>query len=145
MSDHPPIDDGHDHDFDDFAPGDKVHEEGSLSEGIRGYTIGFLLAALLTLASFYIFATHLVWGPAVPAALVTLAVAQMGIHIMFFMHITTGPDNTNNVLALAFGVLTVALILAGSVWIMDNLNTHSMRMQALHGPGATPPAMQMEP
>ena len=34
-----------------------------------------------------------------------LAVAQMGVHLVFFLHITTGPDNYNNVLALAFGVL----------------------------------------
>ena len=36
-----------------------------------------------------------------------LAIAQMGVHLVFFLHITTGPDNTNNVLALAFGVLIV--------------------------------------
>jgi hypothetical protein len=33
-----------------------------------------------------------------------LAIAQMGVHLVFFLHITTGPDNTNNVLALAFGL-----------------------------------------
>jgi cytochrome o ubiquinol oxidase subunit IV len=33
----------------------------------------------------------------------------MGVHVVFFLHITTGPDNTNNVLALAFGVLIVSL------------------------------------
>ncbi len=51
-----------------------------------------------------------------------LAIAQMGVHLVFFLHITTGPDNTNNVLALAFGVLIVFLVVAGSLWIMANLN-----------------------
>jgi cytochrome o ubiquinol oxidase operon protein cyoD len=46
----------------------------------------------------------------------------MGVHLVFFLHITTGPDNTNNVLALAFGVLIVALVIAGSLWIMASLN-----------------------
>ena len=55
-------------------------------------------------------------------ALVVLAIAQMGVHLVFFLHITTAPDNTNNVLALAFGVLIVALVIGGSLWIMDNLN-----------------------
>ena len=41
---------------------------------------------------------------------------------MFFLHITTGSDNTNNVLALAFGVLIVALVMIGSLWIMAHLN-----------------------
>ena len=55
-----------------------------------------------------------------------LAIAQMGVHLVFFLHITTGPDNTNNVLALAFGVLIVILVVAGSLWIMTDLNDNMM-------------------
>ena len=43
---------------------------------------------------------------------------------MFFLHVTSGPDNTNNVLALAFGVLIAILVMAGSLWIMANLNAN---------------------
>ena len=50
--------------------------------------------------------------------LVVLAIAQMGVHLVFFLHITSGPDNTNNVLALAFGVLIVFLVMVGTIWIM---------------------------
>ena len=57
-------------------------------------------------------------SPSIPVALAVLAIAQMGVHLVFFLHITTGPDNTNNVLALAFGVLIVLLVIAGSLWIM---------------------------
>ena len=55
-----------------------------------------------------------------------LAIAQMGIHLVFFLHITTGPDDTNNVLALAFGILIVMLVVAGSLWIMTDLNENMM-------------------
>lgn len=109
---------------DDLAPGDEPADEASVGHGIRSYAIGLALAALLTAASFYVAGSHLVWGPAIPIALVTLAIAQMGVHLVFFLHITTGPDNTNNVLALAFGVLIVALVLGGSIWIIANLNHH---------------------
>ena len=51
-----------------------------------------------------------------------LAIAQMGVHLVFFLHITTGADNTNNVLALAFGLLIVFLVIGGSLWIMSHLN-----------------------
>ena len=44
--------------------------------------------------------------------------------LVFFLHITTGPDNTNNALALAFGALIVGLVIAGSVWIMFHLNAN---------------------
>ena len=60
-----------------------------------------------------------------------LAIAQMGVHLVFFLHITTGPDNINNVLALAFGVLIVMLLVFGSLWIMAHLNHNMMPMEQL--------------
>ena len=119
----------------DTAPGDKPEVGGELgSGGIRSYLIGLALSALLTLASFGLPMTGLVWNPGVPVALGVLAVAQMGVHLVFFLHITTAPDDTNNVLALAFGVLIVGLLIAGSLFIMTNLNNmlpmdEMMRMQ----------------
>jgi cytochrome o ubiquinol oxidase operon protein cyoD len=84
------------------------------------------LAVILTLTSFWVANTSLLWGPGIPLGLAVLAIAQMGVHLVFFLHITTGPDNTNNVLALAFGVLIVILVVAGSRWIMTNLNDSMM-------------------
>jgi cytochrome o ubiquinol oxidase operon protein cyoD len=95
---------------------------GEASSGVLVYTIGLLLAVILTATSFWAANTSLLWAPGVPLGLAVLAIAQMGVHLVFFLHITTGPDNTNNVLALAFGVLIVALVIAGSLWIMANLN-----------------------
>jgi hypothetical protein len=59
------------------------------------------------------------------------------VHLVFFLHITTGPDNTNNALALAFGVLIVGLVIAGSLWIMYHLNSNmemNMESQASRAP-----------
>ena len=83
------------------------------------------------MASFWVAKTNLIYGPGIPVALATLAVAQMGIHLVFFLHLTTAPDNTNNVLALAFGLLIVGLVVFGSVWIMAHLNYNLMPMQRL--------------
>jgi cytochrome o ubiquinol oxidase subunit IV len=113
----------------DRPPGDPsmpADSEGRESAGVLVYTIGLLLAVGLTATSFWVANTGLLWGPGVGLGLVVLAVAQMGIHLVFFLHITTGPDNTNNVLALAFGILTVVLVVAGSLWIMANLNDNMM-------------------
>jgi len=70
--------------------------------------------------------TSLVWGPSIPVALTVLAIAQIGVHLVFFLHVTTGPDNVNNVMALAFGVLIVLLVIAGSLWIMAHMNHNMM-------------------
>jgi cytochrome o ubiquinol oxidase operon protein cyoD len=51
--------------------------------------------------------------------------------LVFFLHISTGPDNTNNVLALAFGVLIVTLVVSGSLWIMANLDANMLPMDRL--------------
>ena len=107
----------------DLAPGD---EEGvSVQLRVLGYLIGLGLAIVLTATSFFIAGTDLVWQPSIPVAIIVLAIAQMGVHLVFFLHITTGPDNTNNVMALAFGLLIIFLVIGGSLWIMANLN-HNM-------------------
>jgi cytochrome o ubiquinol oxidase operon protein cyoD len=118
------------HDGADAAPGEE-NEGESVADSIRGYAIGLGLATILTIASFWAAATGVIYGPAVPVALVALAVAQMGVHLVFFLHITTGPDNLNNVMALAFGVLIVALVLVGSLWIMSHLHHNLMPMSAV--------------
>ncbi len=115
--------------FHDAAPGDD--EEHSIREGIQGYLIGLGLASLLTAASFYVAGTHYIWPPGIPIMLIVLAIAQMGVHLVFFLHITTAPDNTNNILALGFGLLIVALIVLGSLWIMYNLNQNMLPMEQI--------------
>ncbi|RBP05040.1 cytochrome bb3 quinol oxidase subunit 4 [Roseiarcus fermentans] len=110
----------------DAAPGEGGDfGERSAVEAVRNYCIGLLLATLLTIASFWVASgTALLYGPGVLMGLAALAIAQMGVHLVFFLHITTGPDNTNNVLALAFGALIVGLVIAGSVWIMAHLDAN---------------------
>ena len=113
--------------FADAAPGDQEVGAHSVAAGVRNYLIGLALAAGLTVASFWVASgTSLIYTPGVPMALAALAVGQMGVHLAFFLHITTGPDNTNNVLALAFGVLIVGIVIGGSLWIMYNLNANMM-------------------
>ena len=113
----------------DLAPGDE--EIVSVKLRLLGYLVGLGLAVLLTATSFFIAGTDLVWQPSIPVAIIVLAIAQMGVHLVFFLHITTGPDTANNVLALAFGLLIVFLVIAGSLWIMANLNHNMMPMDQI--------------
>ena len=119
----------HPHDPIDLAPGDE--DEGRIGPRLIGYVVGLGLAVLLTATSFFVAGTDLVWQPSIPVAIIVLAIAQMGVHLVFFLHITTGADNTNNVLALAFGILIVVLVIGGSLWIMANLNHNMLPMDQL--------------
>jgi cytochrome o ubiquinol oxidase operon protein cyoD len=113
----------------DRPPGAEPDAEAhSLRREVGGYVTGFALAVALTVASFWVTQTQFIYGPALAVALLVLAVAQMGIHLVFFLHITTDPDNTNNVMALAFGILIVCLIVFGSIWVMAHMNQNMMRM-----------------
>lgn len=115
----------------DMAPGDEPADGREIAEGIRGYLIGLGLATLITVVAFFVSRTALVWQPSIPIALMVLAIAQMGVHLVFFLHITSGPDNTNNVLALAFGLLVVFLVVGGTVWIMGHLNANMPPMDQI--------------
>jgi cytochrome o ubiquinol oxidase operon protein cyoD len=105
------------------APGEP--HDNLLTETLS-YIIGLVLALGLTGVSFWVASTGALWGPGVATGLVVLAIAQMGVHLVFFLHITSGPDNTNNVLALAFGVLIVFLVMVGTIWIMAHMNANMM-------------------
>jgi cytochrome o ubiquinol oxidase subunit IV len=109
------------------APGVDPREQ----HGARSYLIGLMYAVVLTIASFWAATTPLVYAPAVPVLLAALAIAQMGVHLAFFLHISSAPDQANNFLALAFGVFVSGLIIFGSILIMTNLNHNMMSMDEL--------------
>jgi cytochrome o ubiquinol oxidase operon protein cyoD len=112
----------------DRAPG---AGDGAPNGSVLSYTVGLVFALLLTGTSFFITKTDVFWGPGLPVGLAVLAIAQMGVHLVFFLHIGTAPDNTNNVLALAFGILIVTLVVSGSLWIMAHLNANMMPASAI--------------
>ena len=109
----------------DAAPGEQHNDGTEIAKGVYSYLIGLGLAALLTAGSFWLSLTGVIYGPGVAVALVVFAIAQIGIHLVFFLHLTTGTDNINNAMALALGVLIVMLLIGGSTWIMYHMN-HNM-------------------
>src|ERR1700704_628253 len=111
--------DGDERVFGDRSPG--VEQQESTADFLS-YTVGLGFAILATIASFVVSQTDLLWPPGVPVGLVVLAFAQIGVHLVFFLHLGSGPDNTNNILALAFGVFIVFLVIGGSCWVIPHLH-----------------------
>src|SRR5438874_2055142 len=116
LPDGSPVMDGSARLFGDRSPG--VGQQESTANFLS-YTVGLGLAILATIGSFVVSQTDLLWAPGIPVGLVVLAFAQIGVHLVFFLHLGSGPDNTNNILALAFGVFIVFLLIGGSCWIIE--------------------------
>ena len=111
------------HMFDDRTPG---VEEREPTASYLTYTVGLGLAIIATIASFIVAQTNLLWPPGIPIGLIVLALAQIGVHLVFFLHLGSGTDHTNNILALAFGLLVVFLVITGSCWIITHLHDNIM-------------------
>jgi cytochrome o ubiquinol oxidase operon protein cyoD len=122
----------------DQAPGQTPAEAASgeapqphdVRVALRKVAFGLVVSLLLTGASFWAAGTAHVYAPSIPVLLAALAIGQMGVHLVFFLHVSSGPEATNNIIALAFGVFVVALVVFGSMIIMANLDANMDAMPA---------------
>ncbi len=117
------------------SPPTHMRTPGADARGSTGrwptYVVGFALATGLTIASFALARGQWLTPASLVTALVVLAIAQMIVHLIFFLHITTAPAQKTNILALLLTLLIISLVVIGSLWIMAQLNTHMVPMDRL--------------
>jgi cytochrome o ubiquinol oxidase operon protein cyoD len=91
-------------------------------------TTGFLLALSLTLLAYLVVVNH--WLPAawIFVAIVALAIAQLMVQLVFFLHFGREKKPRWNLTAFFFMLIFLFIIIAGSLWIMYNLNYNMMTM-----------------
>jgi len=90
----------------------------------KSYIIGFLLAIALTIVPFGLVMTHASLGT--PVIIAVFALAQICVHIVYFLHVNRAPEQRWNLVALVFTAIVVCIILGGSLWIMHNLYINMM-------------------
>jgi len=100
--------------------------DGQGHGSLRGYLVGYVAAAVLTIASFLAAETSALTPSSVTAAVAVLAIAQMLVHLIFFLHISTSPNQRTNILAFAVTAIIVSMVVAGSLWIMSHLDSNMM-------------------
>ena len=96
---------------------------------LRGYLVGYVVAVMLTIASFAAAETSALTPSSAIAAITVLGVAQMLVHLIFFLHISTSPNQRTNILAFAVTLLIVSMIVVGSLWIMSHLHANMMPVE----------------
>lgn len=83
--------------------------------------IGYTLAILLTVAAYrFLIKYHLTHG-ALVGTLFTFAIVQALIQLIFFLHLGIEKKPRWNLITFLFTVLIIAIVVGGSIWIMENL------------------------
>jgi len=83
---------------------------------VSSYLVGFVLAMILTIIPFYMAMN----GTPNFLILVVFAVVQVIVHVVCFLHINGSQKQRWNLMTFIFAVVTILIIVIGSVWVMEN-------------------------
>ena len=86
------------------------------------YIIGFVLSVILTLLSYFVVVNHMMNGTTLLIFILSLAIIQLFVQLIFFLHLSQKPEQRLNIVALLSAVSVILLIVIGSLWIMNHLN-----------------------
>jgi cytochrome o ubiquinol oxidase operon protein cyoD len=99
---------------------------GESHGSIGSYATGFILSVILTVAAFGLVINGTLTGENALLAIAGLALVQIVVHLVFFLHMNTSSAQRWNVMAFGFTVLTAVILIVGSLWIMHNVSMHMM-------------------
>lgn len=91
------------------------------------YVTGYLLSLILTLTAYSL----VVYGstsPWIVTALVVLAIVQMIIQLIFFLHLGDEVKPRYKLISFSFMAVILVIIVVGSLWIMQHMDYNMMRM-----------------
>lgn len=95
---------------------------GSLSS----YIIGFVLSVIFTLLAYWFVVGKVFSGGMLIAAISALAIVQLFVQVLFFLHIGKEKSPRWNLIFFSAMLVVVLVVAGGSLWIMKNLNYHGM-------------------
>ncbi len=88
----------------------------------RSYVIGFILSLVFTAIPYYLVTNKIISGSALLITILAIAVLQMIIQIVFFLHLGRGPKPLYNVVFFISTVGIILVVVIGSIWIINHLN-----------------------
>ncbi len=103
------------------------HAAANAAHGtLRSYIVGFVLSLLLTALSFGAVMTGLVPHASILPVIVVLAVVQLLVQLVFFLHLGTAPEQRSNTTIFLLTIMLIAIIVSGSLWVIHNANVNMM-------------------
>ncbi|MDB5161152.1 MAG: putative cytochrome ubiquinol oxidase chain cyoD, partial [Candidatus Saccharibacteria bacterium] len=96
-----------------------------VSQGsLTSYTVGFIYSLVLTFTAYIFISNHVFSGNALIGAIIALAIVQLLVQLVFFLHLDRESKPRWNLVVLLFALMVVLIVVIGSLWIMSNLNYH---------------------
>ena len=90
------------------------------------YVVGFILSILTTLAAYIVVVKHLWPMETLVYIVLGIAVVQLVVQSVFFLHIGRGSHWKS--VTYFFAILVVLIVVVGTIWIMNNLDYNMMHM-----------------
>ena len=103
-----------------------AHEESYGHGTKRSYLVGFILSVALTAIPFWLVMTGVLTPAATAITVIAMAVVQILVHTICFLHVNTRAEGGWTLIAYVFTAVLLVIMIAGSVWIMYHLNTNMM-------------------
>lgn len=94
----------------------------------KSYLTGFLLSVVLTAIPFWLVMTNTLSNQTTALVIMAFAVAQIIVHMVYFLHMDTKSEAGWNFMALIFTIVVVVIVLSGSLWVMYHMNANMMPM-----------------
>lgn len=107
-----------------LVPAEDAHQ-GASHATVQSYLTGFVLSVALTAVPFGLVMSGVRAAVAVPAAL-SLAVVQMVVHLVYFLHMDRASSRSWNMAAFVFTLIIVFIVVIGSLWVMYHLDINMM-------------------
>jgi cytochrome o ubiquinol oxidase operon protein cyoD len=111
------------------APGhghEPGHEEAAHGS-MKGYITGFVLSVILTAIPFWLVMGKVLPNPTMTTFVILgLAMVQIYVHMVFFLHMTSKAEGGWAWMSLIFTLVLLVITLSGSLWIMYHLKTNTM-------------------
>ena len=106
-----------------------AHGHGETHGSRSHFWIGSILAIVLTAIPFWLVMTGVLKDPQTTAILIfALALIQIVVHVVYFLHLDTRSEGGWTLLAFLFTVVIVVVTIGGSIWVMYHLNANMMPM-----------------
>ncbi|HUB47780.1 MAG TPA: cytochrome o ubiquinol oxidase subunit IV [Acetobacteraceae bacterium] len=93
---------------------------------LRGYQMGFALAAILTIVPFALVAAGTLSMMAALWTIGVLGLVQICVHVRFFLHVDLSPEKREELYLMIFSGSLLAVMIAGMLWILFNMYTRMM-------------------